>query len=359
MSGKLFLLLEATFFSVLLSFLLGFSVNLEAQPSPIPLPPNTEILPRDNLSPPPEPAQEESVNLSDPSLASPPPIQEKDGREFRTQSDPADLTATPPALPPTSEPLTATDNAQDRSKDPTLELAPSQGTQEKNPSGDLAPPQRNSSSRDNTGDNTGGDPSLQLSENPGIELTLDNMAEALNPGDREITYGNSQYVWKGNELYLRNTDGSMTLVDSFLETQEDDSGNKWLSQDEEGNVLIQVSLRIWATINFAYNSYAILPESEAILQAFGNALNGPALKDYTLLIAGHTDNIGSDTFNLKLSRERASSVAKWLSTKMGISPERLILTAYGFHNPIADNSTPEGQAKNRRVEFVLLPHQNG
>jgi outer membrane protein OmpA-like peptidoglycan-associated protein len=40
---------------------------------------------------------------------------------------------------------------------------------------------------------------------------------------------------------------------------------------------------------------------------------------------------------------------------MGVDSGRLILTAYGFHHPIADNSTPEGMAKNRRVEFILLP----
>jgi outer membrane protein OmpA-like peptidoglycan-associated protein len=98
-----------------------------------------------------------------------------------------------------------------------------------------------------------------------------------------------------------------------------------------------------------------MPESEDILLAFGRALNREALKKKHLVISGHTDNDGSYNFNLTLSRNRAQAVANWLSEKASINPERLILAGYGDRLPIADNSTPEGQAKNRRVEFILLP----
>ena len=81
----------------------------------------------------------------------------------------------------------------------------------------------------------------------------------------------------------------------------------------------------------------------------------PALWDYSLIIAGHTDNIGSHDFKLKLSKGRASSVARWLTERMGVKADRLILTGYSYTVPIADNSTEEGRAKNRRVEFVVLP----
>jgi outer membrane protein OmpA-like peptidoglycan-associated protein len=181
------------------------------------------------------------------------------------------------------------------------------------------------------------------------------MEEALALDEsREVAYEGQLYVWRGNELFRRNADGSLALVDSVVETREDETGQKWLTQDSEGNVLIQVSLRVWATINFEYNSAEILSDSEDVLQAFAQALLSPALSDKNLLIAGHTDNIGGDEFNLKLSRARASSVADWLAG-VGVSPERLILTAYGSQVPVADNGTPEGQAQNRRVEFVLLP----
>jgi outer membrane protein OmpA-like peptidoglycan-associated protein len=189
-----------------------------------------------------------------------------------------------------------------------------------------------------------------------VEITEDNLAETLvlPRDDSEVRYGDSLMVWKDNRLYRKNADGSLTLVDSSLDTLTDEHGQRWLSQDEQGNVLIQVSLRVWATINFDYNSAEILESSEGILSAFGQALTTPALRDCSLIIAGHTDNSGSEEFNMGLSRRRASSVAAWLEG-MGVEPERLILTAYGFSHPIADNSTPEGMAMNRRVEFILLP----
>jgi outer membrane protein OmpA-like peptidoglycan-associated protein len=192
--------------------------------------------------------------------------------------------------------------------------------------------------------------------NPGTELTLDNMEETLVfPQNREIAYGDSLLVWIDNKLYRKNADGALTLLDSSLDTREDEFGQKWLTQDEEGNFLIQVSLKVWATINFEYNSARILKDSEDILTAFGQALTTPALRDFSLIIAGHTDNIGSHDFNLELSQDRASSVARWLTERMGIAPERMILSGYSYTVPIADNATPEGRAKNRRVEFVLLP----
>jgi outer membrane protein OmpA-like peptidoglycan-associated protein len=189
-----------------------------------------------------------------------------------------------------------------------------------------------------------------------VEITESNINETLTlPKDGEVRFGGSLMVWKDNRLYRKNEDGSLTLVDSSLDTMTDEHGQRWLTQDNEGHVLIQVSLRVWATINFEYNSAEILESSEGILTAFGHALNTPALRDCGLIIAGHTDGRGSESYNMELSRRRASSVAEWLTERMGIAPERLILTAYGLSHPVADNSTAEGRAKNRRVEFILLP----
>ncbi len=72
-----------------------------------------------------------------------------------------------------------------------------------------------------------------------------------------------------------------------------------------------------------------------------------------LEIAGHTDNISSYKFNLKLSQKRAKAVADYLITK-GIEKNRLITKGYSYKKPIADNKTEEGRTKNRRVEFKIL-----
>jgi outer membrane protein OmpA-like peptidoglycan-associated protein len=70
-------------------------------------------------------------------------------------------------------------------------------------------------------------------------------------------------------------------------------------------------------------------------------------------ISGHTDDAGSDEYNLKLSAGRAESVVKYLTSK-GISSNRLQAKGYGETQPIVPNDTPERQAMNRRTEFTIL-----
>ncbi len=70
-------------------------------------------------------------------------------------------------------------------------------------------------------------------------------------------------------------------------------------------------------------------------------------------IAGHTDSVGSEMYNLRLSEARANAVRDYL-IQHGISPDRLIAKGYGESRPIAPNTTREGRAKNRRVEFTVI-----
>jgi OOP family OmpA-OmpF porin len=72
-----------------------------------------------------------------------------------------------------------------------------------------------------------------------------------------------------------------------------------------------------------------------------------------LRVIGHTDSRGTDKYNLYLSWRRAHSVMDYL-VKHGIAPERLESIGHGEQQPIASNKTPEGRAKNRRVEFRVI-----
>lgn len=76
-------------------------------------------------------------------------------------------------------------------------------------------------------------------------------------------------------------------------------------------------------------------------------------KNFSLKLAGHTDNTGSMALNLRLSKERAEAVKAYLVSK-GANPSRIEATGYGPNQPIADNKTAEGRQKNRRVEFTLF-----
>ena len=70
-------------------------------------------------------------------------------------------------------------------------------------------------------------------------------------------------------------------------------------------------------------------------------------------ISGHTDKIGNEPANFKLSESRALAVVQYLVDK-GIEKSRLEYTGFGSLQPVADNATPAGRAKNRRVEFKIL-----
>lgn len=75
-------------------------------------------------------------------------------------------------------------------------------------------------------------------------------------------------------------------------------------------------------------------------------------KNFSLKLAGHTDNTGSADLNMRLSKDRAESVKAYLVSQ-GVNPSRVEATGYGKNQPIATNKTAAGRQKNRRVEFTL------
>lgn len=102
-------------------------------------------------------------------------------------------------------------------------------------------------------------------------------------------------------------------------------------------------------IEFTTGSAQILPSSEETLQKVYQTLKfNPSIE---VEIQGHTDNVGSQELNQKLSLERAQSVKNYLVEK-GIDSARMTTKGYGEAKPIASNDTPEGRQKNRRIDFV-------
>lgn len=75
--------------------------------------------------------------------------------------------------------------------------------------------------------------------------------------------------------------------------------------------------------------------------------------DTNAVIEGHTDNVGKEDYNQKLSESRANSVRQYLIDKFGIDGSRLSAVGYGYSKPIASNDTAEGKQKNRRVVAVM------
>ncbi len=104
-------------------------------------------------------------------------------------------------------------------------------------------------------------------------------------------------------------------------------------------------------ILFDFNSYKLRPDSIEKLDEIVKILK--RYENFNMLIEGHTDNIGDKSFNQKLSENRAIAVRDYLVLK-GINSDKLTPIGYGEENPIADNSTEEGRALNRRVEVTII-----
>ena len=103
-------------------------------------------------------------------------------------------------------------------------------------------------------------------------------------------------------------------------------------------------------ITFDVNSDVIKPASYGVIKEIGDALG--TNKAVAVQIIGHTDSDGSATTNESLSLKRAVAVKKALVDLYQIGEERITVAGKGAAEPVADNKTPEGKAKNRRVEFI-------
>jgi OOP family OmpA-OmpF porin len=107
-------------------------------------------------------------------------------------------------------------------------------------------------------------------------------------------------------------------------------------------------------VEFAYNSADLSPQATKTLDELGKALTSDDLKSYCFVVEGYTDSTGGSEYNLKLSERRAQSVVHYLVDHFKIDEDRLQAVGYGESKPIADNSTDEGRAKNRRVQVANL-----
>jgi outer membrane protein OmpA-like peptidoglycan-associated protein len=144
-------------------------------------------------------------------------------------------------------------------------------------------------------------------------------------------------------------DDKCPLEPETINGVDDDDG----CPDEGQGVTVFLSkqeIRILQKINFETAKAVIKPESYHIVDEVSAQLRAhpEVLK---LRIEGHTDSVGSDAYNLKLSQDRA--VKAYIVAKK-VEAGRLIAVGYGESKPIASNKTPFGRAQNRRVQFVIL-----
>ncbi|MBB1471925.1 MULTISPECIES: OmpA family protein [unclassified Luteimonas] len=119
--------------------------------------------------------------------------------------------------------------------------------------------------------------------------------------------------------------------------------------DREGDT---IKLNLPDGVTFDFNKTALKPQ---FYPALNNVARTLAEYNQTIVeVAGHTDNIGGDAVNQRISEQRASAVGNYLIGQ-GLQRERFEIVGFGKNMPIADNSTEQGRAANRRVEIRVVP----
>jgi outer membrane protein OmpA-like peptidoglycan-associated protein len=106
------------------------------------------------------------------------------------------------------------------------------------------------------------------------------------------------------------------------------------------------------TINFEFNSAKLSPDSVEQLQQLATALNSEEILPYRIKVTGHTDAVGSDAYNMDLSKRRAQAVVTYLSSQLGVNIARLYSAGMG-KRALKLTDDPENGA-NRRVEITQI-----
>ncbi len=117
-----------------------------------------------------------------------------------------------------------------------------------------------------------------------------------------------------------------------------------------------IKLNIPSDITFATNQAQLSQGAMNSLSAVANVMN--KYKATAIHVLGFTDSTGSDSYNLELSKKRASSTANFLVSK-GVVAGRIVATGYGETHPIANNTTEQGKAQNRRAEIYIRAIEKG
>ena len=112
----------------------------------------------------------------------------------------------------------------------------------------------------------------------------------------------------------------------------------------------ELKLTVPSDVSFAFDRADIKPSMRPILDQLASGL--AAQPNTEMRIIGHTDSVGSDPYNDRLSMERAEATRQYL-VERGVSPRQIQVAGRGEHEPVADNSTDAGRAQNRRVEIFV------
>lgn len=181
----------------------------------------------------------------------------------------------------------------------------------------------------------------------------DAIANIITPDLKKISQGKlvvqgTQINLSGNVSNQNDIQSIAKLLRSQINTAFIVNTNLSVNQNEQKIVDDTLKNRI---VEFQSGSVILTPVGMHILDEMSVALS--KVDGKSIKIIGHTDSSGDPKANLILSQNRAEAVKKYLTAK-NIPAEKLTTSGLGSEKPVADNSTPEGRKKNRRIEFEVL-----
>ena len=185
------------------------------------------------------------------------------------------------------------------------------------------------------------------------------LSESINQGGANISKlvdeinASNKYIKQLVDAKTKSDSLNMVLTNNLTRS---------LSKEELKDVDVQVLKGVvYISLNdnmlYKSGSYEISPSAAATLSKIAKIITD--YKDYEVLIEGNTDNVPISKTNIRnnwdLSALRASSVVQELQNKYGVNPSRLTAGGRGEYNPVADNDTNAGRAKNRRTQIIITP----
>jgi len=139
---------------------------------------------------------------------------------------------------------------------------------------------------------------------------------------------------------------------SPIATQKITRSVKAVRSESDRNVEGTTKPSLTMHLEFRFNSDELTPQTVKYLDALGTALQDPELRGYIYRVEGHTDNVGTDAYNLELSRKRALTVTDYMIKTFNLERQQFDVQGFGKKTPVASNDSEEGRSQNRRVVIV-------
>jgi outer membrane protein OmpA-like peptidoglycan-associated protein len=193
----------------------------------------------------------------------------------------------------------------------------------------------------------------------GCVATRDWVKEQMDPVSNRVSQSESRLTQSENQIgtmgkQISGIEGKLGQFEGRL-GQVDAKADKALSAISNLRLERRFVVDMKEGANFAFGSANLPNQAQKEIDGFLSDLKGdPSGTGNTVfVVAGHTDNVGSDDVNYDLAKRRADAVSRYLITQKKMDPLKVVSVSYGESAPLMENNNPQNRAKNRRVEILV------